>query len=179
MEFLIAIIIGARETVIGILVLLGIASFIAVICPLPFSAQTRRFAQRNKILFCLLALLAIGSISLIAWRLATAEIHALKRYTRRQVNFITQEISYYHMEHGRFPGKENGEVMSKLMESGEWMNSLPNRLQPNFDDRGRVIDPWGRPYSFEMRRDSVVIVTSAGPDGISDTSDDIFSLAYP
>lgn len=47
--------------------------------------------------------------------------------------------------------------------------SYPDRL----DQIGEVNDEWGRPYTYK-KENGVIVITSAGPDGIAGTKDDLY-----
>jgi hypothetical protein len=60
---------------------------------------------------------------------------------------------------------------SSLPAPGEAFNSWMDRRFVG----GAALDAWGQPYTLQIRRDSVLLVSN-GPDETTDTSDDITQL---
>lgn len=57
--------------------------------------------------------------------------------------------------------------------SDEWVREFVGR-------RAAMIDPWDRPLQFRFTADERLVVSSAGPDGIIDTHDDMeFATELP
>lgn len=118
-----------------------------------------------------------GGIFLAVWVPAIVVIGQMSRLspvslyggTRDQamlgMAYVIQDLQLYRLQVGRYPSPNEG-LRILLEGSGE------SNWKGPFIDRTHLVDPWGTPYSYDVR-DEVVHLKSAGRDRAFGTDDDL------
>lgn len=101
----------------------------------------------------------------VLWALAAAGCSSVQikkeQATQVALRQVRQALDLYRMDHGRYPGDEEG--LALLVNPGGGKLPYLKELPP---------DPWGTPYRYRLADDGP-IVDSAGPDRRHGTADDL------
>jgi hypothetical protein len=80
----------------------------------------------------------------------------------------------YYTEYGSRPEAKDNAHLVKILEGDNARKIQFLALKSSdMNSNGAMIDPWGTPYQINVDSDSEIHVTSAGPDKIFGTADDI------
>jgi hypothetical protein len=91
--------------------------------------------------------------------------------TRQQLGSLKTPLNLYKLDYSFFPVK-----MEHLLECPIGMN-LKDWNGPYVENKQAFIDAWNHPLKYELLRSGLDCkITSAGPDGIFDTDDDISEI---
>jgi general secretion pathway protein G len=122
-----------------------------------------------EVLLVLVILVILGSMVGIFIR--RAQQQALENSARGQIGLFKNAITWYEQNMRRYPTTEEGlqALRAPTDESTRWDGPY---LQDEIP-----LDPWDNEYQYELINEDTYRVWSSGPDGISDTDDDISSDA--
>jgi hypothetical protein len=86
---------------------------------------------------------------------------------------LTACLGYY-TEYGEMPeSPENSQLVKSLSSDNPRKIPFLSPKSTQLNSKGEMIDPWGTPFRFTFASDSRVLVTSAGPDRMFGTADDL------
>lgn len=131
--------------------------------------QTRRQVRKAftllEVMLVLVILAAIAGIAVV--NLGAFQTSAYEKLTKTQINNLKNQLEAYRLEVGSYPSDLNHlyEKPSDLADPTVWMQISKDPIKP---------DPWNHDYEYEMNGADFVI-RSLGPDGKSQTEDDIVS----
>lgn len=134
--------------------------------------QTTRRGQTARLGFTLLELLLVMAILVVLASLSTFAILNLRDSTSQQaaqvqIETLKDACTMYKLSVGSFPRNLND------------LQALPSGMTPQqwggpYLDESIPMDPWGRPYNYTPDNVAQTVrVTSNGPDGQRNTSDDV------
>ena len=126
-------------------------------------------------LVLLLALiLAIFSGSVIL-RAGPAALRAARRaQAANEINQIQTACLGYYTEYAQMPDSpENSRLIKSLTGDSPRKIQFLSLNPRDLNSKGEMIDPWGTPFRITFDADSTVHVTSAGPDKVFGTADDL------
>ena len=90
------------------------------------------------------------------------------------VTLLDEILGFYRLIYKTGPGgSENVEVMEKLLGKNERNVVIFPSDHPSLTDEGVLLDRWRTPYFFHNISREIMDITSAGPDGILHTGDDV------
>lgn len=125
-------------------------------------------AEQKRGLLGLGGAVVLGLVLLAAGRAGPA---ASPEAVRRDFLAVAAALEGYRVDHGRYPRGNNFSIMQALLgrhapgESRVYFKARSSQI----DDKGRLLDPWGRPYEMTINEvNGTVRIRSAGPDGIWD-----------
>ena len=140
--------------------------------------MSRKFAHRRmrrRQGFTLMEVLLVVAILIILAGLATVAITqtyrgARENAARLDIRTITQQLDAYYLDVGNYPPTLDGLVTLP--------DGIPNPHKWNgpYLQKGLPLDPWNNQYQYRVDGEPVS-VWSVGPDGASDTEDDIVDLS--
>jgi Type II secretion system (T2SS), protein G len=111
--------------------------------------------------------------------------HPSAEAVRRDFLAVTTALEAYRSDHNRYPRGNNFVITQALLgrHSSEQERVYLKLTARQIDDKGRLLDPWGRPYEMTTSEENgIVRIRSAGPDGIwqpEQGGDDIRSWDSP
>ncbi len=141
------------------------------------SIQRRRpnHKRRGFTLMELLLVMAILVImaSLVGFAFLGAQRDATSDATRHQISTLKTACKAYKMKVYSFPNGLQDLVQKPAnLTKAKWprpfldLDTLPANMQ--------IVDPWGKPFTYSKdEQNDRVFITSAGPDGIPNTEDDV------
>jgi hypothetical protein len=86
---------------------------------------------------------------------------------------LANGIQAYRTEFGAFPTGSEADILSALQGTNPRKLVFLEVSSSDIETSGRYLDPWHTPYSITFTSPSVVTITSAGPDRVPASSDDI------
>lgn len=133
------------------------------------SRRRRKGFTLMEVLLVLVILVILGSMVGIFIR--RAQQQALENSARSQIGLFKNAITWYEQNMRRYPTTDEGlaALREPTDESTRWDGPY---LQDEIP-----LDPWDSEYQYELINEDTYRVWSNGPDGISDTDDDISSDA--
>ncbi len=137
--------------------------------------RTRSPRRRNRAGFTLMEVLLVLAIlvvlgSLVVVSFANIMGDADSKNAKIQISALQQAVRTYYIHVKQFPTDLND-----LMEQPANL-AVPTRWKgPYLDTNKLPVDPWGRPYKYQLQGKQVVI-SSAGADGVEGTDDDVDNL---
>ncbi len=138
--------------------------------------RTHRFEQA----FTLIELLAVIGIIVVLVGIVMAGAGYANRSAdrtkaRSQVEMILTALDRYNTTYTRYPAKITTRVFTNLM---MFVPDLTNRMSWRTNETTAVIefmDPWNQAYYYQKFKDDSCELRSLGPDGVSNTVDDVIT----
>jgi general secretion pathway protein G len=127
-------------------------------------SRSRRGFTLMEVLLVLVILMILGSLVVVSYR--QVQKGALKRAAKIQIEMLEEGLELYQLNIRRYPTEEDGGLHA--------LNQPPNGDAPYLKDP-IPLDPWDNEYNYELLDEDNYRIWSNGPDGISDTEDDISS----
>lgn len=92
---------------------------------------------------------------------------------RRELDDVRSMLTNYRARIGENPVGDNAEIMQTIMGGNPARATLGPPHGQKLNDKGELVDNWGKPYFFHQISKTEMEVRSAGPDGQLYTSDDL------
>lgn len=95
---------------------------------------------------------------------------AFQDTARTQINQFKQALELYRLHVGTYPGDQQGLEALRVAPADL---SNPNKWRGPYIKDEIPLDPWDRPYKYVKVSEEEVQISSAGPDGVEGTPDDV------
>ena len=134
----------------------------------PVPSRAREGLTLMEVLLVLVILVVLGSMVGIFVRRAqqTADINAAKA----QIGFFEQGLEWYQQEVKNYPTTQQG--LESLRQAPSDLPN-PDRWKGPYLEKDVPLDPWDRPYQYELIDPDNFRIWSLGPDGQDGTDDDV------
>ena len=177
---LVAMIVGIAALVLSPLIVGGFLAFVAIFLGvIAQGSQGRRGMALGAVIMGIIAILASG-MAVFVWYVA---LHVAPRFrgppgmgtggpmvmsARADLSSLTTALDSFEVDNGRFPTDKEG--LDSLMKSPTGLTTWKGPYIVRIPT-----DPWGHPYIYHEPGVAGAMpgVSSAGPDGIEGTVDDI------
>ncbi len=89
------------------------------------------------------------------------------------MNYVRSMLQDYRNVYGQNPIGSNAEITAALMGKNARRSQFIRSDDPNLNEHGELVDPWGTAYFLHQISGQLMEVRSAGPDQSMWTADDL------
>lgn len=131
------------------------------------SAMNRKAARRAaftlmEVLLVLAILVILGGMVGVMYQ--NVQVGANKKAASAQIAQLQQAVKLYQLSAQSYPGKLEDLMSNPGMDDATWGGPYIEKIP---------VDPWQNPYVFSVQDGGKPVISSNGPDGQSNTADDI------
>ena len=119
-------------------------------------------------------IILVGLLAIVGPRLLGTQKKADIKTTQAQIGSFEGALKMYSVDMKTYPDSEDG--LSALLKAPDDERRAKMWDGPYLDEEKLPLDPWGNEYQYEFdpaSGDSKPRIFSAGPDGETDTEDDV------
>ena len=102
-----------------------------------------------------------------------ARKRAFRHAARMQISLFEEGLKQYELDIRNYPS--NDQSLKALLNKPSGLSNESRWDGPYLDAKVLPLDPWDRPYRYELLDADTYRISSAGPDGAERTEDDISS----
>lgn len=96
--------------------------------------------------------------------------------TTALINQVNAACVQYKVEYGALPPSENRRLAPILIGDNPRKIAFMEILPRHLNEKGEILDAWGTPLRITCRANDLVVIESAGSDGLFGTKDDFTTL---
>lgn len=115
-----------------------------------------------EVLLVLAILVILGGMVGVMYQ--NVQLNANKRAAKVQIDALQHAIKLYQLSAQSYPGKLEDLMSNPGMDDATWGGPYIEKIP---------VDPWQNPYVFSVQDGGKPVISSNGPDGQSNTADDI------